>query len=911
MGIEATSGDQATAEAPPRAELPSTDAGPQFALLVELMREINRGATMERVFALVADALRQIFSIDRFAIVLVQDDGTLALTSSRGLSEAYIAAVREHIEEGAGARAMARREPMWIHDAATSPDFWPLQDAARTEGFRTVLIVPLFSGPDPLGYIIMYHNEARTYTPAEALLAQALAQQAAFAVQNARLLAAAEQHRVELERRFQQRTAEAEAIDHIVLRISASLDLESTLTSIADAAATLSGAQTSSIYLRDADGCYRARAAHGVPLERLQRIVLTPSDGLLAEMCRTKQSVETVDYSHEVRGTREALREVARVGARAALGVPFIRNGEVVGALYVASNETDHIPPETTRILKRLASFAQVAVQNAQRFSSVEAERSRLQAYVDAIPEGVIVFDREGRVLLVNDSLQREWRVQAPLAGLSREEVFASPQRHSARPINFRFDPNAVFSRVLATGKPEQGLMELKDPSRTFEMHFSALGADRDGVRGVVATTRDITLPLELGRERSRSHLLAQLLDLSVVLNSDQSITMLMERVVEAAMALVGARAGTLGLLEGDKLVFRRFRQPDGWIDFDMQLSRGEGGPGYVWEWMMPYVSNACEADAHVHQGARKLLGFHRLVIVPVISREGLLVGTLGVYDPVVERDFGQQDVEALQLLAHQVAIAIENARLNQLKNEFLSIVSHELKTPITSIKGFAQVLQRRLSPDSMERVSRYLEVINHQADRLTGLINDLLDLSRIQTGRFAFEKEPVEYIALIEDVASEMRLVTLKNPIKVTVPERARVLGNADRIRQVLINLIDNAVKHGPHEGVITITVEEHGDEVTTWVCDEGTGLPPGEEERIFRLYYQVRTHAIQQPKGLGLGLFISRQIVDEHGGRIWLDGDDHTSFAFTLPQVGGTTASDPQPGAEDRHAAIHEQRR
>lgn len=885
MGVEATSEDHSIAGVPSDRGAPAVEVGQEIGLLVDLMREINEGVSMERVFGLVADALRQIFGIDRFAIVLVQEDGTLALTSSRGLSAAYLAVVKRQMQEGAGARALARREPTWIPDAAVGDEFRPFQEAAREEGFHTVLILPLFSGPDALGYIIMYHNAVRTYTPAEVLLAQALAQQAAFALQNARLLAATEQHRADLEERFQRRVAEADAIDDIVLRISSSLDLESTLSSITDAAVALSGAQSSGIYLRDADGKYRARAAHGLPLERLQRVVLSSSDGLMAEMCRTRQTAEAVDYGLDVPGNPAGHREALRVGARATLGVPFVRNGEVVGALYVGMNEAAHFSDDVVRTLKRLASFAQVAVENAQRFSTVEAERSRLQAYVDAIPEGVIVFDGEGRVVLVNESLRREWRVRTALDRLSREDVFGAPQEHSARPITFRFDPNAVFARVLATGKPEQGLMELKDPVRTFEMHFSALGADQNGRGGIVATTRDITLPLELGRERSRSHLLAQLLDLSVVLNSDQSITTLMERVVEAAMALVGAKSGTLGLLEGDKLVFRRFRQPHGWIDFDIQLHRGEGGPGYVWEWMMPYVSNDCEHDRHIHQGARQQLGFQRVVIVPVISRDGMLVGTLGVYDPVVQRDFGQQDVEALQLLAHQVAIAIENARLNQLKNEFLSIVSHELKTPITSIKGFAQVLQRRLSTDSLERAGRYLDVINHQADRLTGLINDLLDLSRIQTGRFNFERKPLNYSELIQDVASEMRLVTLRNPITVSAPDNVVVLGSADRIRQVLINLIDNAVKHGPHDGTIRLVAQVHDREVTTWVCDEGQGLPPGEAERIFRLYYQVRTHAVQQPKGLGLGLYISRQIVEEHGGRIWLDTGDRTSFAFTLP--------------------------
>jgi signal transduction histidine kinase len=256
------------------------------------------------------------------------------------------------------------------------------------------------------------------------------------------------------------------------------------------------------------------------------------------------------------------------------------------------------------------------------------------------------------------------------------------------------------------------------------------------------------------------------------------------------------------------------------------------------------------------------------------------------VMDSMAERDFERMDVEALQMLAHQASIAIENVRLNQHKDEFLSIVSHELKTPVTSIKGFAQVLQRRLSPSAMERAGRYLDVINQQADRLTGLINDLLDLSRIQTDRFVFEMDLLDYGLLIQDVVAEMQLIAPENHIALLAPESVEVRGNANRLRQVLVNLIDNAIKYGPLGGEVRITVELADGEIATYVCDQGEGLPAEEAEQIFEPYYQIR-HGRPQVKGLGLGLFISRQIVTEHGGRIWLDTTDHTSFCFTLPGV------------------------
>jgi signal transduction histidine kinase len=202
-------------------------------------------------------------------------------------------------------------------------------------------------------------------------------------------------------------------------------------------------------------------------------------------------------------------------------------------------------------------------------------------------------------------------------------------------------------------------------------------------------------------------------------------------------------------------------------------------------------------------------------------------------------------------------------------------------------------VLQRRLPPECLELGSRYLNIINAQADRLTSLINDLLDLSRIQTGRFVFDTHALNYTALMMDVLDELRLVSPENPITLTAPDRVMVIGNENRLRQVLINLVDNAVKHGPNSREVHLTVDV-GQEVTTYVCDEGSGLPPSESEQIFAPYYQVRHPSDRYSKGLGLGLFISRRIVEEHGGRIWLDDVDHTSFVFTLQPVGEHSDAD-----------------
>jgi signal transduction histidine kinase len=694
-----------------------------------------------------------------------------------------------------------------------------------------------------------------------------------------------------------------DVLDRVMLRIASSLDLDATFRAVVEAAAELTGAASAVLYVRESPTAYRAVASYGVALDRLQRdVVLTPSSGLLSRMVRTGEPVQVRNFASEVDNASGHAREVVEeVGALSTLGVPLMSDGECLGALYVARASTEAYLNDEVRAMERLAAHAQVALRNAQRFATTEGARARLQSYVDAIPEGVLVLDLEGTVVLSNFRVERSLGVSHSIVGVNAGSMFEPGEIFAGMPIRYLHDQLAAFRDVLATGEPAQGLLEVGDPSRLCEVNYSALRAGEGSIEGVVVTVRDITAPLELERERARSGVLSHLLELSADLNSELSISVLIERVVEAAMALIGTATGALGLVEGEHMVFTRFHAPTGWHDFDVRLSIGDGAPGHVWKTAQPFVSNDAKHAQFVLQNYRDQLQFDRLAYVPVFDRGGRVIGALGVYDPIVGRDLTGADVEVLQLFAHQAAIAIENARLNELKDEFLSIVSHELKTPVTSIKGFAQILQRRLADDAPSGTRRYLEVINHQADRLTALINDLLDLSRIQTGRFVFNLEPSDYGALVHDVLTETALVSTGNSITYNGPEHVWVHGNPNRLRQVLVNLIDNGIKHGPQGGAIHVTVEIDGDQVVTYVCDEGPSLPPEEAERIFAQYYQVRHGAESHARGLGLGLFISRQIVNEHGGRIWLDDVDHTSFCYTLVMVDPETA---RPHDEDVHA-------
>lgn len=219
---------------------------------------------------------------------------------------------------------------------------------------------------------------------------------------------------------------------------------------------------------------------------------------------------------------------------------------------------------------------------------------------------------------------------------------------------------------------------------------------------------------------------------------------------------------------------------------------------------------------------------------------------------------------------------------LERHKDEFLSFVAHELRTPVTVIHGYVQLLERQLRGED-ESTRRKLQAIDRGTAQLIDVINDLLDLSRMQTGRLEYRFVPVDYADIVRAVAEEMAILHPGRTINLVVPPSVPVVGDAVRLRQVLINLIDNALKYGPEKSPVQVTVEV-GENITTYVCDEGPPLPPGERERVFDRFYRLpssRGHA----EGLGIGLYISRGIIDALGGQIWIADDDHSSFAFSVP--------------------------
>jgi signal transduction histidine kinase len=241
----------------------------------------------------------------------------------------------------------------------------------------------------------------------------------------------------------------------------------------------------------------------------------------------------------------------------------------------------------------------------------------------------------------------------------------------------------------------------------------------------------------------------------------------------------------------------------------------------------------------------------------------------------------------------------VELEQLDKLKTQFLSMASHELRTPLTAVSGFMQIARRRMSRlagandipepwrEEAQKSDETLEMANRQAKKLARLIDELLDVSRLQQGRVEMRLAEIDLADVVREVAERMRLLSKGHEIEAKIEGAAPIVADRDRIEQVFENLVGNAIKYSPDSGRIDVTLRVNGTNAVVSVRDQGIGVAPGEVEKIFGLFYRSPDPRADHVGGLGLGLYISREIVSRHHGKLWAERNPEagTTFHVALP--------------------------
>jgi signal transduction histidine kinase len=295
-------------------------------------------------------------------------------------------------------------------------------------------------------------------------------------------------------------------------------------------------------------------------------------------------------------------------------------------------------------------------------------------------------------------------------------------------------------------------------------------------------------------------------------------------------------------------------------------------------------------------------LGYRSLLAVPLL-RDEKIMGGLTIYRRSTG-SFAPAVVNLLQTFATQSVMAIHNARLfreiedksrqieaaNRHKSEFLANMSHELRTPLNAIIGFSEVLQERLFGELNEKQAEYTSDILTSGQHLLSLINEILDLSKVEAGRMELEPSTFDLPLAIDNARTFVRERAVKHGIALDVDVDERLgeyVGDERKIKQILLNLLSNAVKFTPEGGRISITANktENGAEIS--VSDTGIGIAPEDQPKIFEEFRQVGSDSMHKTEGTGLGLTLAKKFVELHGGKIWVESEvgKGSTFSFTLP--------------------------
>ena len=641
---------------------------------------------------------------------------------------------------------------------------------------------------------------------------------------------------------------------------------------------------------------------------------------------RSKLSGWTVSLAEPARSFDESLgRSLWVVGAGGilatllALGMATLVGARISGSIgalaaaapvVLAGQRRFETSPSPLQEINDLAAALEGARETMLRQSQdVVTTNQTLQALIHASPLAIVILDGGLRVRLWSPAAER-------LLGYRADEVVGRPypaadereRQEMTRTLR------AQIEGEVAPGSETQ--RRCRDGSAVdVSMWVAPLGAE--DLNTVVVIFADITRRKRAQEAlRRRGEQLQVLSRAAHQVNSVLEITTVMRTLVRSAMELVEASGGMAGLVTDGHVVFREYHEGDQVRQVDVSLSPGHGVAGHVVKSARPYVTNDAVNDPVVAPETQRRLGFTSLVTVPIFRRDGRVLGCFQVHDKRAGRAFDDEDVALLEGLAASAASAIENARLlvereeaDRAKDHFLATLSHELRTPLTAILGWTRLLRSgRLDAAAQTKA---LETIERNTRLQTQLIEDLLDVSRIISGKLQLDPEPVELAAVVEAATQSLSSVAAGKDVALRVAldaDHALVEGDPHRLQQVVLNLLSNAIKFTPPNGRIDVRLERAGDRVRLVVSDTGQGITAETLPHVFDPFRQADGTHTKQHGGLGLGLAIVRHLVALHGGTVWARSEGTgrgATFTVELPLAGpakrGETSRSHAPRAGD----------
>ncbi len=382
---------------------------------------------------------------------------------------------------------------------------------------------------------------------------------------------------------------------------------------------------------------------------------------------------------------------------------------------------------------------------------------------------------------------------------------------------------------------------------------------------------------------------LEMILKISRSLNSTLDLDTLLQSLMDVAIELTDAEAASILLLDkktGELYFEAATRNISTMERIPVPL---EGSiAGWIVQNAEALVIDNVEQDTRHFAGVDQRINFttNNILGVPLKIKQRP-IGVLEVVNKHHNTSFSRDDISILNILSDQAAVAIENARLFRQSDELANVV-HELRSPMASIIGYSELILMK-NDMAPEQLRNGLESIHKEANRLSQMINDFLDLSRLETGRTRLEREPVDLLELTEEVIKQLYPQANEKEIVISLnitDDIPQFIGDINRLKQVTLNILDNAVKYNRQKGKIDVVLSATQIRVQLAIHNTGEGIPRDDLDFVFDKFYRVPNseHGV---RGTGLGLPIAKKIIEAHGGDIWVESEVGvgTTFTFSLP--------------------------
>ena len=832
-------------------------------------------------------------------------------------------------------RVALERRPIHVPDVLTDPEYeYPAQQVA---GYRTLLGVPIMLGDALLGSIVIWRGEVRPFRKRQIQLLETFANQAAIALENVRLLGEVRARTGELSTALEEKTATAEILS---LTATSPTDAQAALDAVTERAARLGGAPYVDIWRLENDRLHRISHHGGVPatasdahgLDPPRRGLLPTRGTASGRALLERRTLHVHDMETATQTEYPQSREPQhRWGYRTALFIPLLHEGTPLGVLALLRFEVRPFTQQEIQLLETFARAGALAIRNAQLLETVQrelTERRRVEeelrrsdmlyrTLLDTAQDIIHVKDAQGRYVVVNTAMTRQLeRSKDEILGKLPTDIYPAEIAVKIRNDDLQV---LVEGRVVDT--------EEVYPDRVAHVRKTPL-RDADGaVIGVVTVSRNITERKRAEQEiQRRTRVVTLLEEVAVAANEAATVEAALRMGLEQVCAYLGwprghvypvDRGATRAVL-GPAHVWHsadreRFASPREQAaaeepSFGSELAkRALASRGPVW------VTDVTQDPACIHMRDGVAIGIGAGFAFPVLVSGTEVVAVLEIFSP----DAAEPDtalIEVSPLIGAQLARVVERERAedqlrqakqaaeeaNRAKSAFLATMSHELRTPLNAIIGYSEMLQEEAEDAGFDQRVPDLRRIHGAGRHLLALINNILDLSKIEAGKEELHPEAFDVVALVREVAAVAQpLVSLnRNVLEVNCLQGPREMhADLTKLRQILLNLLGNAAKF-TQEGRITLTVSlrRGDDEGGAWwileVRDTGIGMTPQQLARLFEAFSQADTSTTRAYGGTGLGLAISRRLCRLMGGDISVESAPGRGSVFTvsLPAAANT---------------------